>query len=575
MKPKLMKTFWMSAMGIVVSLTLAAPCLPADIKRSEPQIRQTAPEIPAASPSLHKKTESKVPAARPSHPNSSLRMEGKTQGKLSTIGNRVRLRLNRSVTKVEVFAGHKKLKTLGVGTSFDITPYLPQASKKGLTFHYYWAEGQKGTQIVSPGEIQNISRKIQKAAGKPAPLSPPKPASVAKDSTPSSGLPSRSGTPALSKQVPPGANSAHIVETTASAATGIPKVNTAPAAMNITSPAQGDFMVEGDQFVLQWSGFGNVQEHCVNIYLRQAMRSEDNMTIAENVCVNGYQWQLPAGVHGTGFMIHIKTIDNALEDKSAPFSILSSQPDLRVTNFHIQQANPDMCDDITVVGVIQNSGHGTATGSQATVKLQSGDWTSNVEVVNIPTLVFGPNAHQPFSVTFPPPHSSPPNNRPTSFNISARVTVDSQGQVTEADEGNNQEQITFSLAPLTNLMPEIRDEVQTGMSKRVKIRFTVRNHSSVQVDPTICRSWIEKKGHENHNVPALGPGDTHVFTRSVFFATAGWRDYSLKVDYGDNIEEGYEDDNIKTGRIHARGLPPEEEANFPVVRSFLEFLKWW
>ena len=113
------------------------------------------------------------------------------------------------------------------------------------------------------------------------------------------------------------------------------------------------------------------------------------------------------------------------------------------------------------------------------------------------------------------------------------------------------------------------------MSKRVKIKFRVKNNSTVPVGPSVCRTWIKKKGHDNHNVPALQPGEDYDFHRTVFFATAGWRDYSLKVDYGNNIIEVYEDDNVNTGRIHARGLPPKEEANFPVMREFLEFLKFW
>ena len=562
MKKKLMKTLRLTAMGMVIPLMLTVPCWSADTRRAEPQVRQTAPE---------------TPPARPRPPKSPLNLKAKTQGKLSTVGKQVRLRLNRSVTRVEVFAGRKKLAALGAGISFDITPYVSQACKDGLTFHYFSPDGQKSAQTFGHGEIQKFGRKTKKTAGKPAPLRPPSPASADGGRTPASDPSFRPGTPAGQ----PGAVSSHGVA--ASAASGIPGDMTTLAGLNITRPTQGDFMVEGDPFVLQWSGIGKIQEHCVNIYLTKVMRSHDNRTIAENVCINGYQWQVPSGVSGTGFMIRIRTIDNILEDVSVPFSILSSQPDLSVTNLHIQQTNPDMRDDITVLGVVQNSGHGTVASSRAMVKLQSGDWTSNPVLVNVPTLVFGPNAREPFSVTFPPPHSSPPENRPSSLDITAVVTADIQGQVTEADEGNNQAQITFHLAPLPNLIPGISDEVHKGMSKKVKIQFALTNHSSVPVGATVCRTWIEKKGHRNHNVPALGSGESHVFTREVFFAVAGWRDYSLKVDYGDNVREGYEDDNVKTGRIHAKSgvnvkpvkLPPVEEARFPVLRGLYEWIKFW
>ncbi len=548
MKIKFMRFFLMTAMGIIIFLTLAVSCWATVVKKTEPQVRQTAPKSPVAKSSLSKR---------------SLRSKIMIRGTLSIIGKRIKLSLNRGVNKVEVFSGHKKLKILGAGRSFDVTPYVLKKPAKGLTFYYYLNKNQKSKQIISPGEIKNLFQKIQRVNRKPEPLRPPRPASVDKNKATSQSVFPPSGVQALSKTAQP--------YTT----TDIPKINKAPAAIRITRPVQGDYMVEGGQFILQWTGFGNLQEHCVNIYLRKTMRSEHNITIAENVCVNGYQWQLPQGVFGTGFIIQIKTIDNLLENKSSPFSILSSKPDLRVSSLNIQPANPDMRDDITVTGVIQNSGNGTANSSKATVKLNSGSWTSNVEVVNIPTLVFGPNAHQPFSVTFPPPYSSPQGNRPTSLSITARITADIQFQVTEADEGNNQRQSTFSIAPLANLIPQIGNEVETGMSKRVKINFSVKNLSSEPVDPTVCRTWIEKKGHENHNVPALGPEEVYSFHRSVFFASAGWRNYSLKVDYGNNISEMDENDNVKTGRIHARGLPPEDEANFPVARSFLEYLKWW
>lgn len=557
MKTKFKRTFCLLSI-LVISLHLTVLCWAADIERAKSQVKQTVPKMAIAKPSPPKSSIPQKPASvvkgrSPFLQKTSPLQKGKVRGKLSLVGKRARLRLNCSVSKVELFSGRKKLAVLGAGRSFDITPYLRRASINGLIFHYFQAKGQENTQIVSPGEIKKLSKKIQKGPGRPVPMSPPKPASVVNDKSPFR--------PKL-----PVAKSARKVQVKASAAAGIPNLSTAPAAINITRPALGDFMVEGDQFVLQWSGVGNIQEHCVNIYLRKVRLGFDYMTIAENVCINGYRWQLPPGVSGTNFTIRIKTIDNALKDDSAPFSILSSQPDLEITNLHIKKAKTDMLDDITVEGDIQNSGHGTAISSQATVKLWSGDWTSSVRTVNIPALVFGPSAHQPFSVTFPPPYSGPPNNRPKSLTITATATVDSLSQVDEADEGNNQEQIIFSLVPLPNLVPSISCVVDKNSPRYVTIKFGVINKSSVSVGPTICRTWIENKGHASHTIPALGTWKSHTFTRDVFFALAGRRDYSIVVDYVDNVKEVYEDDNTMTGHINVERY----KDRFPILKTIID-----
>ncbi len=562
MKAKRAVVFQLPIVSLVLFLGLGTPCWSAESKPLDSsQVKQVAPTI-----------------EKPSRPQPSSRLTSTIQGRLTAQGSRVSLLLNQSASNVEVFSGRKKLANLGAGARFDVTPYLRQATALGLTFHYFTASGSKSSQDFKSQEILALSRATATIREKPAVPRPPKP------------RPNVGGAPAASKQTAPSTSAlpmglptpqSSIGQAPPSSASGVPDIGTAPAAIGITSPTLGDFMVEGDHFVLQWSGFGNVQEHCVNIYLRKAsgMNSPDNMTIAENVCINGYDWQLPTGKFGTGFVIKIRTIDNLLTATSPPFSILSSQPDLKITNLHIQPPTPGQLDDIMVRGDIQNSGHGTATASQVSVRLKSGNWTSITKTVAIPALVFGPNAHMPFSLTFSSPYSAPSNPQPPSTNMQAVATADSQGQVTEADEGNNTEQVGFSYTELPNLIPVITPEIQTGMSKKVKIQFRVRNTSTVQTPPTTCRTWIEKKGHRTHNVPAIPGGQTFVFDREVFFAAAGWRDYSLSVDYGNALTELYENDNVKSGRIHARSgikdprplIPLPDEDEHPALHEAVDF----
>ena len=343
-------------------------------------------------------------------------------------------------------------------------------------------------------------------------------------------------------------------------------VSTPDPVISITSPAQGDFMAEGGQFVLQWSVTGNIPEKCVNIHLFKGALHE--MAIAHNVCINGYSWQLPQGLSGTGYTIRIRTVDNAYSDTSDPFSILSAQPDLRISNFHIQSAPPNTLDDITVRGTIQNAGHGTSASTNAVIRLQTTYSSSNYfgeRTVTIPSLVFGPNAHMNFSETFAQPFGNEgaissgwTYMQPAqAFELLATVEVDSQNLVTEADEGNNSAEIVFTPTPLPNLRAQpLKNDIYAAALFPVSIVFTVRNYSSVPVGPTVCRTWIEDRGHENHNVPALNPGKDYIFARSVTFALAGWRNVSFTVDHGNMVAEFSEDDNIVTGRFHVNTTRP-------------------
>lgn len=450
------------------------------------------------------------------------------------------LRLSRRVKRVDIFAGSRKLASLGGGINFDVTPYLSKASATGLNFHYYGIDGDKSIQNFRLVEVKAISRGITAAGALTTP------GTVRTPNDQPGGGPSKSGNakPASGRTLTPSKQPSVAVKgitTTQPAASGIPIKLAAMGAMTITRPHQGDFMVEGDQFVLQWSGLGHIEEKCVNLDLFQGLSHVQ--PIARNVCVNGYNWQLPQGVYGINYKIRLRTIDNALMDDSDTFSIISAQPDLTVTNIHIQPATPDMADNITVSGVIQNSGHGTSAVTNAVIRLQTGNWSTE-KTLNIPSLSFGPNAHLPFSMTFDPVATT---------ELTATVEVDVLNRVVEADETNNTGQMVFPVARLPNLKVCVNEEIYNTLGK-TQIPVLVKNYSYEPVGPSVCRVWVHNHGSADHNVPALGPFESYRFSRGVRFNTAGWRSYSATVDYGDAIRESYENDNVATGRVHAAGI---------------------
>lgn len=528
-------------MMLVSFIFLAIPCRAADLMSNG--VRKVPPS------SAIKSASSSSPAQK-----------DETQGKLSRLGGKVSLRLSRRVKRVDIFAGSRKLATLGGGIIFDVTPYLSKASATGLNFHYYGIKGRKSIQNFRVGEIKALSRGITAARALSAPgtVRTPKDRLVGGNSksgnvkpasgrtlAPGIGLQGKRQAP--SKQ-PPG--SATGITSAHPATSGVPGKLATLGAITITRPHQGDFMVEGGQFVLQWSGLGHIEEKCVDLDLFQGLSHV--APIAQNVCVNGYNWQLPQGMHGINYKIRLRTIDNALMDDSDTFSIISAQPDLSVTNIHIQPAAPDMADSITVSGVIQNTGHGTSASTYAIVRLQTGNW-SKEKTLNIPSLAFGPNAHLPFSITFDPVATT---------ELTATVEVDVQNHVVEADEANNTGQIVFPVARLPNLKVCVNEEIYNTLGE-TNIPVLIKNYSFEPVGPTVCRVWVNNHGSVNHNVPALGPFESYRFSRSERFNVAGWRSYSATVDYGDAIRESYENDNVAVGKIHASGIAGSHPVPLP------------
>jgi hypothetical protein len=358
----------------------------------------------------------------------------------------------------------------------------------------------------------------------------------------------------LSPSVPPSGvrkdiTSPQRVGTTTGAAGG-PVTSAGLSSITITSPKQGDFMVEGGQFVLQWSGYGNIPEKCVDIDLFQGIYHV--MLIAGNVCVNGYNWQLPQGVSGTGYEVRIRTLDNAFTDDSDTFSIITALPDLRVTNLHIQPANADMADDITVRANVVNAGHGPAAPTDVKVRLQIID---DIREETFTTRNLGFGAHDAITRTF--------DAHPTWGDLTATVEVDTTEQVTEADEGNNSQQHTFNLVRLPNLVSCVREDYYTHIWSEVHIQFKVKNNSFVASGPFVYRTYVENKGQVSHAVPGLGPFETFDIRRSVTFGTAGGRNCWGKADYTGIIEEYREDDNEESGRIHSSGLAGSYPTQYP------------
>ena len=73
--------------------------------------------------------------------------------------------------------------------------------------------------------------------------------------------------------------------------------------------------------------------------------------------------------------------------------------------------------------------------------------------------------------------------------------------------------------------------------RRYVYRAVVRNVGTEDSAPCNLRFRIENKGVEHFQIPALVPEEHYGVNRSVYWATHGKRDFSLRVDSRDEVTE--------------------------------------
>ncbi len=328
-----------------------------------------------------------------------------------------------------------------------------------------------------------------------------------------------------------------------------------------TRPRQGDHLVAGREFVIQWSAEGSVPEKCVSItYQKNTILGP--FEISPRVCVNGYRWAVPSTLQGSQFQLVIKTADGKITAISDPFAILGAKPDL---DFHAHAVLPEEptnadLDRLKLSATIVNRAGGRAVPSQAQITFgpKYGDGSKLVsKIFDVPALDFG-DRHT-ITLNWPPSVPLVPGG------YSFQVDLDINHVVDEETEANNHIDQYVLVQMLPNLVVCAKDRQEAITTRKARLKALVKNTGEATSGPSVARWWIEGHGGESFNIPSLGPGATHEITRGVTWLTGGTCDYTIEVDKNSQVRELSETDNVKSGTIkrHVLGTPIEPFDNSP------------
>jgi len=406
-------------------------------------------------------------------------------------GDRFFFRLDRPATRLEVYSGKRKIGQLGGGIQFDLTPYLDKAKGGKLTLKYLDAAGKQFIEVVNSGEYQSTAKPAvpQMPAPQPGPENPQ----------------------------PPPSNIGTII---------------------VNAPKTGDYLVQGTDFEIKLQGQGYIPEPCYGIYLYQG--STEVMHIVLQKCGPTHLWHVPSTISGSDFRIRIITLDSNIMAESAPFSILSTAPDLSVTNATLNPASPDTADTITFRAMVSNGGMTRADGVRARFKITAPDNSETTYSVTLPGLSFGD--HRPVSKSFRLPKAGQ-----YTVSLTAEVTL-SAALETRLD--NNTGTAAFQVAGLPDLRVCLHQIRNVQIDHWEYINVNVENIGEVTSPSTTLAIWIDNRGTETIHVPGLIPGSQNLGHRyEMWISRSPNRDYWAEVDPENNVRESDEDNNKRTGVI--------------------------
>jgi hypothetical protein len=341
----------------------------------------------------------------------------------------------------------------------------------------------------------------------------------------------------------------------------IKKIDPPLGKLTITSPKQGDHLVAGREFVIQWSGAGFIPEKCVHItYIQMPFGPFE---IDPKVCVNGYRWNVPPNMLGNNFYIGITTLDQKIEAQSGRFSVLSSKPDLTFYSWSITPKEPISLDrdklklNVTII----NQQAGRSAPCQARIifgpKYGNSSQQSVSKIFDVPALNLG-DRHT-ISLSWPP--SVPLSPGGYSFQADLDITY----VLDEQSEGNNHIDQNVLVQGLANLVVCVKDRLEAITTKKAKLKALVKNTGEVTSGITVARWRIEGHGTQLFNVPNLGLGQTYEIKREVTWLTGGTDNFTIEVDKNNQVRELSETDNVKNGTIHRHvwGTPVAPFDNSP------------
>lgn len=316
----------------------------------------------------------------------------------------------------------------------------------------------------------------------------------------------------------------------------------ATGTMTITSPKQGDHLIAGGSFDIEWKADGYVPNKCVDLFLFKG--NTQVMQITQNRCVNGFHWNIPANLSGTNYKIRLRTTDGQLHDDSVYFSIIGSRPDLVIGGKMTRTPkHPKVGEFFDFKFRVDNAGNGQAAGSSAELTIKGPENFLLVKRISVRSLGGAPD-HAYFKKTIKLP-------RIGIYRFTLKLDVDNNVQ--EGDESNNEKWILVDINP--KQFPDLKivsiysPDYKKTIHQECKMEVTVKNIGPVDAGRfEIDCDWKTCTGisqGRKYKVCAQGlkSGESITFTFKHKYWCLGMKYPSLHVDKANQVQEKNENNN--------------------------------
>ena len=308
--------------------------------------------------------------------------------------------------------------------------------------------------------------------------------------------------------------------------------------IRITSPRQGDYLIAGGSWNIEWGYNGNIPEKCCELHLFKGI--QHLAKIVDRVCTNSYTWPIPSNLSGSDYKIRLITKDRQIHDDSDTFPIITSQPDLAIHGKMTRTPkHPGMSETFKFRFCVTNNGSGIANASIAELIIAGPERYRSTERIAIRKLS-GIGDRQYFSKDL----------KLDKYGIYRfTLKLDVNNNVTEANEGNNEKFILVGVNPLPDLIVTVTSGIHARLTFKSRIWADVKNIGKFRSAPSILHFYVQKHGTNTYNIPALDPGEKHTITRREKWFTLGHKNYNAYIDKDNNVKEINENNNFAKNKL--------------------------
>ncbi len=311
------------------------------------------------------------------------------------------------------------------------------------------------------------------------------------------------------------------------------------------------YMFQGDQYEikLKMEGQEYIPEPCYSILLYQ----EDTLVtdVALQKCSPTHMWLVPHATQGynsipilgSNYRLKLVTLDGAITAWSDNFSILSSGPDISVSNLHVTTSNPTSLEEITVRARVANGGKTTVDMVSLELNVVAPDGsTSTFPFGSCSSLVFGNHCYIQKKIKV---------NRGGNYSLSANVKF-IMATATDTNLSNNTATGVMSVNGKPDLIICMDRQQYVQIGRYTSFKANVMNVGDATSPKTTIRIVIpgKVKGTRSWIVPSLIAGSENLcITDSWVWLAPGQFWVNAEVDPDDNVDERVENNNLNHSEI--------------------------